>query len=69
MEIRTGFFATYEDGRDLRMYMPVATAEDKQAYRRFFASRWSWQRWYLPPGFYKITIEPWLPPGIEPFEE
>lgn len=59
-EVHTGFFATYEDQRDLRRYVPVATEK--------IGGRFSWQRWYLPPGFYKITIEPWFPSGMEPFE-
>jgi hypothetical protein len=63
--VRKGFAACYEDGRDLRLYLPVATTEDKRTGGLSWASEMRWQRWYIEPGWYQITIEPWVPPGMD----
>lgn len=68
-EKRRGFLASYNDGRDLRYYVAVATEQDKKTHGLSFASEMRWQRWYLEPGWYEVTIKPWYPPGMEPLEE
>ena len=60
------FLVTYENGRDLRRYLPTADAEEREHPNLPWVKGMTWQRWYIEPGWYKITIEPCFPPGVEP---
>ena len=58
-EVRTGFFATRGDGQDLRHYALVVPTREKRVMGVSFTSGC----WRVPPGFYRVTIESWTPPG------